>query len=36
METLTDGVQFSCVHALHGTDGVEIEDEHHLDLADAG
>jgi hypothetical protein len=26
--TLTDGVVFACIHALHGTEGVEIEEEH--------
>lgn len=30
MTTLTPGVVFCCIHALHGTDGVEIDEEHHL------
>jgi len=30
MQTLTDGVVFACIHALHGTDDVEIHEEHHL------
>jgi hypothetical protein len=34
MTTLTDGVVFACIHALHGTDGVEIEDEHLLQMED--
>ena len=29
MTTLTDGVVFACIHALHGTD-IEIEEEHQL------
>jgi hypothetical protein len=35
MLTLTDGVVFACVHALHGTDDVEIHEEHHLTLEEA-
>jgi hypothetical protein len=27
MVTLTDGVVFCCIHALHGTDAVEIEED---------
>lgn len=32
METLTDGVVFACVHALHGSGDVEIHEEHQLDF----
>ena len=31
-ETLTDGVVFSCIHALHGTEDIEILAEHQLDF----
>jgi len=34
MVTLSDGVVFACIHALHGTDGVEIAEEHTLELED--
>jgi hypothetical protein len=34
MTTLTDGVVFACVHALHGTAGVEVEDTHELEMED--
>lgn len=34
METLTDGVVFACIHALHGTADVEIDDEHKLTFAE--
>lgn len=32
--TLTPGVVFCCIHALHGTDGVEIDALHELELED--
>ena len=32
MLTLTDGVVFACVHVLHGTDDVEIHEEHQIDF----
>ena len=32
MITLTDGVVFACVHALHGSGAPEIHEEHHLTL----
>ena len=34
MTTLTSGVVFACIHALHGTDGVEIDEMHELELED--
>lgn len=34
MTTLTDGVVFACIHALHGTDGVEIDELHEVELED--
>lgn len=34
MTTLTDGVVFACIHALHGTDAVEIDELHELELED--
>ena len=34
MTTLTPGVVFACIHALHGTDGVEIDEMHELELED--
>ena len=34
MTTLTDGVVFACIHALRGTDGVEIDETHELELED--
>ena len=34
MTTLTDGVVFACIHALHGTDDIEIEEEHQLEMED--
>jgi len=34
MTTLTDGVVFACIHALHGTDGVEIDETHELAMED--
>jgi hypothetical protein len=34
MTTLTPGVVFACIHALHGTDDVEIDELHELDLED--
>jgi hypothetical protein len=34
MTTLTDGVVFCCIHALHGTDGVEVEETHELEMED--
>jgi quercetin dioxygenase-like cupin family protein len=30
MTTLTEGVVFACIHALHGTEGVEIDEMHEL------
>src|SRR3954466_13946260 len=33
-ETLTEGVVFACIHALHNTADVEITAEHHLTLED--
>jgi quercetin dioxygenase-like cupin family protein len=32
--TMTDGVVFACIHALHGTEGVEIEEEHIVQAED--
>jgi quercetin dioxygenase-like cupin family protein len=32
--TTTPGVVFCCIHALHGTDGVEIDEMHELELED--
>lgn len=32
MTTLTPGVVFACIHALHGTDSVEVDEEHELEL----
>jgi quercetin dioxygenase-like cupin family protein len=29
--TLTPGVVIACIHALHGTAGIEIEEEHELE-----
>jgi hypothetical protein len=34
MLTLTDGVVFACIHALHGTSDVEIHEEHHIEFED--
>jgi hypothetical protein len=34
MTTLTPGVVFACIHALHGTDGVEIDAMHELEMED--
>lgn len=34
MLTLTDGVVFACIHALHGTADVEIDEEHHITFED--
>jgi quercetin dioxygenase-like cupin family protein len=34
MTTLSRGVVFACIHALHGTDGVEIAELHELELED--
>ena len=34
MTTLTDGVVFACIHALHGTDGVAIDELHELEMED--
>jgi len=34
MTTLTPGVVFACIHALHGTDGVEIDEPHELEMED--
>lgn len=32
--TLTPGVVFACIHALRGTDGVEIDELHELEMED--
>lgn len=32
--TLTPGVVFACIHALHGTDGVEIDELHEIEMED--
>jgi len=34
MITLTDGVVFACIHALHGTDGVAVDELHAPELED--
>lgn len=34
MTTLTPGVVFACIHALHGTEGVEIDGMHELEMED--
>jgi len=34
MTTLTPGVVFACIHAVHGTDNVEIDEMHELELED--
>ena len=34
MTTLTPGVVFACIHALHGTEAVEIDEMHVLELED--
>ena len=34
MTTLTPGVVFACIHVLHGTEAVEIDEMHVLELED--
>jgi hypothetical protein len=34
MTTLTPGVVFACIHALHGTADVEIDEPHELEMED--
>ena len=34
MTTLTDGVVFCCIHALHGSDDVELDELHELEMED--
>jgi len=32
--TTSPGVVFACIHAIHGTDGVEIDELHELEMED--